>query len=293
MTPDYAWGQLHRAVARAQSTGDQATRVRAAAKADGWQRVIVGMASGDLQVGSRTPVADTPGWVTLEVLHGGFASGRYIAEHPLDEAETEMVARLGARAPGSTPREQINLWFLSDEGQSVLQDAMRTDRYRVDVPEEAALLVVTWLMLQEHCEAALDLVSELRPLMHRLRFSPRLIASARPPGSLVRLRSVAEVAEPLRLAAANPRVTSMLNTLRVWDPLYDRLVGIWCSTVEGDLPVLRASSQGTTVEGGWPCATWPADWQQQRDSWISDFLAAKASHPFTGRHAQRRSKAPR
>ena len=72
------------------------------------------MASGTLLVGSRTPVENTPAWVTLEVLHGGFASGRYLAEQPLDDDELVLLSGPAASVAGSTPRESLNLWFLSD-----------------------------------------------------------------------------------------------------------------------------------------------------------------------------------
>ncbi len=70
----YAYGQLRRALRHAGADS---------ARADRWRAVLDGMADGTLSIGSRTPVADTPAWVTLEVLHGGFASGRYLAEAPL------------------------------------------------------------------------------------------------------------------------------------------------------------------------------------------------------------------
>ena len=64
---------------------DPDVRARAEQKALAGESVLSGMATGTLAVGSRTPVADTPAWVTLEVAHGGFATGRYVAEGPLDD----------------------------------------------------------------------------------------------------------------------------------------------------------------------------------------------------------------
>ena len=46
---------------------------------------------GSLRVGSRTPVADAPPWVTLEVVHGGFATGRFAAGGPLQPHEAEKL----------------------------------------------------------------------------------------------------------------------------------------------------------------------------------------------------------
>ena len=119
-------------------------------------------------------------------------------------------------------------------------------------------MVVAWLLDGGHHEAALDLVAELRPLMHRLRFTPRLRRARRRPARPSGWQSVGEV--PARCAAAGGRrrlVATMRETLRVWHPLYDRLVALWCDTVDGELPRLAG---GRSVAGGWPCRVWPADW---------------------------------
>src|SRR5689334_11472863 len=82
--PSYATGQLAEALARLLTTNDPGAR----RKVRQWENVLAGMASGEITVGSRTPVKDTPAWVTLEVAHGGFATGRYLSEAPLTDDET-------------------------------------------------------------------------------------------------------------------------------------------------------------------------------------------------------------
>eukprot|EP00727_Mastigamoeba_balamuthi_P003293 m51a1_g12961 hypothetical protein (101) ;mRNA; r:623-925 len=52
---------------------------RRAERAGQWTAVLGSMLSGALRVGSRTPT-DAPAWATPEVLPGGFASGRLLAE---------------------------------------------------------------------------------------------------------------------------------------------------------------------------------------------------------------------
>ncbi|WP_337821735.1 hypothetical protein [Amycolatopsis sp. A1MSW2902] len=118
-SPGYAYGQLERAVRTALSAKDGGTRRRARAKADRWQDVLTGMATGSLRIGSRVPVAGAPAWVTLEVVHGGFATGRCLAEVPLSPAE----AALCPDGPGRTDRERLNLWYLTDAGLAALRCA--------------------------------------------------------------------------------------------------------------------------------------------------------------------------
>ncbi|WP_410659301.1 hypothetical protein [Amycolatopsis sp. lyj-112] len=261
----YAFGQLRRALLHAGADS---------ARADAWRAVLDGIADGTLTVGSRTPVADTPAWVTLEVLHGGFASGRYLAEAPLRHDEIDVLRSLPADAPGTTDRERLNLHYLSDEGQTVLLDALAAGTYRIAIPEHAALMTVVWLLAHDHHAAALDLVAELRPLMHRLRMTPRFGEPPAPAGSIVKLASVGQVKETLRAVTTPPAIATMRTRLRE-RPLYDRLVALWCETVEGDLP--RLDDDGV-VTGGWPCRVWPADWAERRSALLTE-TAAVTAHP--------------
>lgn len=252
----YAFEQLRRAVAHAGENSERAAR---------WRTLLDGMADGTVAVGSRTPVDGTPAWVTLEVLHGGFATGRHLAEAPLRHDEQELVAALPADAPGTTDRERLNLYYLSDAGQEVLLDALVTGAYRIGIPEHAALLTVTWLLVNGHHAAALDVVAELRPLMHRLRFTPYLGQAPSASGTVVHVATVGEVRAALRATRTPPAVEAMRTTLAT-QPLYDRLVALWCDTVDGELPRL----DGDAVTGGWPCRVWPADWASRRAALLAE-----------------------
>ncbi|MFB9927598.1 hypothetical protein ACFORO_20325 [Amycolatopsis halotolerans] len=277
----YAYGQLERAVHTAAAAKDGATRQRARAKADRWREVLAGMADGSLRIGSRVPVAGTPAWVTLEVAHGGFATGRFLAEVPLSPAEVALCAD----GPGTTDRERLNLWYLTDAGLGTLRAMLASESYRIEVPEDAALPVVAWLLDHGHAEAALDLVAELRPYLRRLRLAPLPGAAPRPAGALVRLSTVGEVRGSLGSASTPPAVAAMLETLKVWHPLFDRLVALWCDTVKGDLPRLAEND----VTGGWPCRTWPADWTQRRAQWLADYASASARHTASKAHTHPKS----
>ncbi len=292
-SPFYALGRLVRALDAAVSHADPAVRKRAAARAGQWRAVLSGMSEGTLAIGSRTPVADTPAWVTLEVAHGGFATGRYLAEGPLEPDEQERLLAL-ADVPGDTARARLNGWFLGDAGQAALVDAVREARLTVALPEHGALPVVAWLLELGQASEALDLVATLRPLMHRLRFYPRLEATPRPAGSVVRVAASGEVAAALRAARTRPQIAAMHEALRVWNPLYDRLVALWLATVDGEAPHL-AAPQGEgprALAGGWPGARWPHDWSARRDAWLADYraaVAAVAAHPRCRKHRDPRS----
>ncbi len=284
--PHYALGRLERAIQTMSEHADPEVRKRAGEKFDRWVAVLDGMADGRLTVGSRTPVKDTPAWVTLEVAHGGFATGRYLAETPIDDEERLLLQQLDPAAPGGTDRERLNLAFLSDAGQNALLGAIREGRYRVDVPEEGALPLIAWLIEHNFSEVALDVIQELRPLMHRLRFYPRFLPSPRPAGALVHLASVAEVSRPLRDKQINSRIRAMNAALSVWAPLYDELVALWLDTVAGEAPHI---SEDGSVSGGWPCKTWPVGWAERRRSWLAKYDRARLEHTDRSKHHHRKS----
>ena len=247
-SPAYAVGQLQRAIDGLAAARDAAGLAGAESKIARWRSVLAGMAGGGLSAGSRTPVSGTPAWVTLEVAHGGFATGRLLAEQPLEAGERELLAGLPPDVPGLTGRERLNLWFTGDAGQRDLLRVLAEGRYRVEVPEEAALLVVAWLLEHGQFEVALDLVAELRPWMSRLRFTPRPAAGAAPSGVMVHVQTAGEVAAALNAIRPRPQIAVMRETLGVQYPLFDRLVALWCDTVDGDLPRLAPGS-GTDGHG--------------------------------------------
>src|SRR5262245_57459848 len=159
----YAFGQLMKALS--------ATGGRAAERVRKWQQVVAGLVDGTLHPGSRTPVAQTPAWVTLEVAHGGFATGSFAAGGPLQPHEQEKLASI-ARPANAAERTALNLHFLDDAGRAELATMLRDARFRVRVPEEGALLVAAWLF--EHGEAAraASLIETITPFFDRLRFYP-------------------------------------------------------------------------------------------------------------------------
>ncbi|MBI4618285.1 MAG: hypothetical protein HY720_32095 [Planctomycetes bacterium] len=284
--PGYAIGQLHRALRAVAEHPDPAVRARAAEKIRRWENVLAGMATGSLEVGSRTPLQDVPAWVTLEVAHGGFATGALMAGGPLQPHEEALLARIG-RSPGGGGRATLNEYFVSDQGQRELMACLRTGTYRVQVPEEGALLVVAWLLERGEAPRALDLLEALAPFVDRLRFYP--VPDPRPllPSSVVHLRTVAQAMENLEAVRPRPQIEQMNETLRHWHPLYDRAVGLFLETVRGETPSLRTVPEGTLarrpdgqcyVDGGWPCQQYPEGWRERALGLLEDYRRLRETH---------------
>ncbi len=267
-------GQLQRALETAVRADDPDVRRRAGERALVWEQVLAGIGSGSLQIGSRTPVVDTPSWVTLEVAHGGFATGRYLAEGPIEDWEQTLLDSLPSGFGSDlTPRHRLNTWYLTDDGLAELQGLLATQTYEIDVPEAGAIPVVAWLAGNGFDGQALDVVAELYPLIDRLRFYPRPTSRGAAGGTVVHLRTVAEVTDQLRDREIPAQVAAMVETLTVWHPLFDRLVALWLQTVDGD----------------WPCQRWPESWSADRAAWFGDYEVATETHSLSRRHLRPRS----
>ena len=66
---------------------------------------------------------------------------------------------------------------------------------------------------------------------------------------MVHVQTAGQVAAALNAMRPRPQIAVMRETLGVWHPLFDRLVALWCDTVDGDLPRLAPGSgtDGTVI----------------------------------------------
>lgn len=223
MTNGYALGQLSRAFLTATTNEDAAVRRRADQRARRWAHVIEAMADGDVEVGSRTPARGLPAWVTLEVLHGGFATGRAVAETPIEADEVATAKRVGIHPE----RRLIFGHYLTDDGLAELNELLDSGSYRVEVPEDAALLIVAWLLRVGDRSSALDLIDAIAPLASRLRFAPKVAAAPTTPADHVYRWTAAEAGAALRGRRQQRRVETQREALTVWNPFSDRLLALW------------------------------------------------------------------
>lgn len=264
----YPTGQLAAAFVTALTHEDAETRRRAEERVRAWRQVLAGMAEGRIDVGSRTPVAGWPAWVTPEVVRGGFATGEPAAGGPLHPYEIEAAGRAGI-----TPdREALFLHYLTDAGLAELDELLDSGRYEVGVPEESALLTVAWLLRAGDRVAALDLVRELTPFAGRLRFTPRPAEVPRVESAVVHRATVGEVRDRLRRRQPNAAVETMREALTVWAPFADELLAHWLETVR--------DGRVATFE--------PAGWRQRSVELLRRYERLAAAHPRCGKHRRPR-----
>ncbi|USQ82353.1 hypothetical protein NFX46_00340 [Streptomyces phaeoluteigriseus] len=264
--PGYASGQLAKALTTALTHQDPDTRRRAEARSRRWRDVLSGMTGGLLAIGSRTPVAGLPAWVTPEVVRGGFATGKPAAGGPLLAHETEAARRAGV----PENRRALFAYWLSEEGLGRLYELLDTERYEVTVPEEAALLTVAWLARAGETDAALGLVEELAPFADRLRFTPRPSDLPAPDPGAVHRRTVGEAVDTLARRTPSRAVETQREALAVWQPFGDELLALWLETADEDGLVLAHTPD--------------ADWRERGAELLRRYADLARRHTYCTKH---------
>ncbi|MFJ9338550.1 hypothetical protein ACIRP0_04550 [Streptomyces sp. NPDC101733] len=219
-SPAHAAGQLTRALRTSVVHEDPATRARARSRAGQWRQVLSGMAAGSLTVGSRTPVAGLPAWVTPDVVTGGFATGTPSAGGPLLPHEVRAARLAGVPAT----RAALFAHALTEDGLTRLWSLLDSGHYEVRVPEEAALAVTAWLVRAGDYERAAELGALLEPFADRLCFLPRPTDRPAPGADTVHRRSVGEAGVALARRRPHPAVEAQREALTVWRPFEDELL---------------------------------------------------------------------
>ena len=264
MTNGYALGQLGSAFLTATTHEDAEVRRRADRRAERWAQVLEGMADGRVEVGSRTPVRGLPAWVTLEVLRGGFATGSASAERPLQADEVALARRLGMPAS----RRLLFGHFLTDAGLQELYALLDSGAYRVEIPEDAALLTVAWLVRAGDREAALDVLDALSPFSEKFRLAPKAAGAPTTPADFVFRITASEAAQTLRARKPNPRVEAQREALAVWNPFGDRVLSLWLE---------RYQEGQVRLDGGHV-------WRTKASSLVDEYDRLAAVHPLCSKH---------
>ncbi|MEV4923340.1 hypothetical protein [Streptomyces roseoverticillatus] len=243
----YPAGRLARAFTTAATHEDPDTRRRAEERIRRWRDAMDGMAQGRLTVGSRTPVAGLPAWVTPEVVRGGFATGAASAGGPLLPHEAETARRAGTAAD----RAALFAHWLTDAGLAELNSMLDNGAYEVAVPEEAALLTVAWLVRSGDRLGALRLLETLRPFAGRLRFAPRPGAAPEPADAAVAHRlTVGEAAQSIGRRRPNRAVEAMREALTVWNPFFDDMLELWLETADSGRVLARTPDEDWIARAG-------------------------------------------
>ncbi|OPZ90087.1 MAG: hypothetical protein BWY75_00885 [bacterium ADurb.Bin425] len=270
-----------------------------AKKVRAWYDVVWGILSGEVSVGSRAPVKNTPPWVTLEVVKGGFTTGRFLAGGEVCQAERAKYAEIAAKSPGDFPaqpgpaamRAALNSYFLEESGAQELSRLLTAKSYRLLVPEHGALLVACYLVEKGEVERAQDLIDKLVPFFSELAFYPVAgiycdvsqgvvshgdvsqgvvshgVVSQAPGGDLFSVMTCFELSRKFDNMQETSDVKLMKQVLASL-PLYDQMVALLLETVVGEAPqfvrdgngLVRDQFKQPLVHGGEPLQKVDAGW---------------------------------
>lgn len=227
----YATHQLAKALAAAQRALDDPSRSQAEIRIGRWRSILENILSGNVDYGSRTPLRDTPVWATLEVATGGFATGNLLAEGPLQPHESAWLAQEPLASTGHE-RRVLNRRFLSDVGMAELSNRLSSGCFEVHLPEESVLLLVAWLLENDHADEARELLEQVGPWLARLRFYPVPTDRLRRFDGQVQLQNVGASVSGLKAIEPNERILTQREATEVWCPFYDRMVGMFAGALE-------------------------------------------------------------
>lgn len=273
----YASWQIAKALHTRETNTDPKTQANAERKIRQWQQVIESLWSEDYTLGSRTPLKNTPNWVTLEVVTGGFATGNLLAGGELTDFEHELLLKLKANCDSNDPN-QVRLWlnsyFISDAGLAELQQRLKNQHYTTHLPEESALMMVAWLLqhgTHDKRKLAEQILDSIMPFFATLRFYPIFTEQPNPPATTVHLEPVGKTLQRLNAIERNERVATQKTQIDIWLPFYDRVVALFLDT---DILTNDALSVFST------------QWLSRAAELYSELQTLKKQHPPRGKFAK-------
>lgn len=169
-----------------------------------------------------------------------------LAGGPLRSREKALCEELGFGVQAE-PRLYLNCWYLG-AGLPKLREMLDTGLFALEQPEESITLVIAWLLDQGRDDAATSMLDTIAPYLSHLRFYP--FPSDEPPSPRFPhgVRNMVETREVLQAIGASQRTTALRASIRVWLPLFDRIVSLFAETRDAQ---------------GKPCQHWPQGWRER------------------------------
>jgi len=225
----FVWNELRKAFDAGQAAQTAKETANAEKRVRQFTDVVTGILSGKLNIGSRKPT-DYPIWVTAEVARGGFATGKAAAA---ERASDEHEAILALDVQPLT-REALFAKLISDEGLAGLKELLSSRMYKIEFPEDAALLVIAWLCENGRAKDAELIVNEISTYASGLRFMPKKNQEPLQKTELVHRYSSNDIRSRLNNYKSNIRIETQREALQIWIPFVDRLFFHWVEIIDND-----------------------------------------------------------
>jgi len=137
--------------------------------------------------------------------------------------------------------------------------------YKVELPEDAALLTVAWLARVGDRAAALELIETIAPLADQLRFAPKVTKQPAPKTDCVYRITAGEARANLDSKQPPRQIEAQREALGVWAPFADQVLNWWLQMANGVM----------SPDPGWLSAG---------SVLLSDYQALAKEHTLCGKH---------
>ncbi|PVZ98491.1 hypothetical protein BB558_005517 [Smittium angustum] len=241
-----------------------------------WIKLFKQMVKGTIDIGSNKPFEKYASWLTLKVMYGGFATKNLLAGGELEKHEIDLTEHLKLKKEAKDVRIFLNNFFVLEQiGISALETMLENKKYRINVPEEGALLVYTWLMKNNHQKIAEKLLETIRVHFNKVRFYPQ---PAETPfnSKVIFLSSVEQVIQKLSSTISSKREREKLlyQRYKKRTEITNTVVELWLETFDNpsDIPTVEyINGKNVTVGDSWPCCKYPLDWDQRAQNALLEY----------------------
>ena len=149
--------------------------------------------------------------------------------------QTAMASDATAEQESGTARLAINRHLLTEPGVAEMLTLLANGHYRAKVPEEVALLFVTWLAAHGYGREVDEILGEISGWFSRLRFYPQR-ANRRRSANGYCVHTVADLSQRLERVTVPTAIRWHREVTAVMAPLHDRLVALWLETLDDVSP---------------------------------------------------------
>ncbi|MEQ4921895.1 hypothetical protein [Proteus hauseri] len=211
-------------------------------KVQQWEDVLYQILQGQVDYGNRTPFADVPSWVTLEVAKGGFATGNWLAGGEITSDEQAQLDKLQIKVEQKNKRLALNSYYLTEEGMASLNAFLDNENYLITVPEEGVLLTLAWLVKHNALDHARKLLNIVSPWFSRLRFYPQVMELPVISSNTVRVQNLDITQYDLKRIKPNQRVLAQKEAVTIWHPFKVKMVALLSEIIQ-DLHIISITSK--------------------------------------------------
>gem|GEM_PF-5162561 len=120
--------------------------------------------------------------------------------------------------------------------------------YKINIPEEGALLTIAWLLSKNLLSPVVKIIDEILPYMDILRFYTLITDEPTGNSTEFYLNTFGDCIKKLKQFKSGADILRQRETIAIWIPLYDEYINHFIKAIKGELPVV-IGTQTISSEG--------------------------------------------